>query len=80
MDLGLGVLEERDAGAGESTPVRIKRERSRESSERRSGRRGDEEDALGLLMGKGRDRGRGRGRTPEVRERKRRRVGIEVVD
>ncbi|KAL8728819.1 MAG: hypothetical protein Q9166_005136 [cf. Caloplaca sp. 2 TL-2023] len=70
MDLGLGVLEEK--GAGDITPIRIKRERSRESDVRRLER--EEGDVLGRLLG------RERGVMPEARERKRRRVGIEVVD
>ncbi|KAL8801090.1 MAG: hypothetical protein Q9200_007048, partial [Gallowayella weberi] len=74
MDLGLGVLEPTtDAGAGDSTPIRIKRERSRESEGCRVGR---EEDILGAMMGRKGERGR----TLETRGRKRRKVGIQVVD
>ncbi|KAL8657159.1 MAG: hypothetical protein Q9226_002199 [Calogaya cf. arnoldii] len=72
MDLGLGVLEEK-SGAGDITPVGMKRERSRESE---IGHSAVEEGVspLETLMGR-----RG-AKTPEARERKRRKVGIEVVD
>ncbi|KAL8770859.1 MAG: hypothetical protein Q9209_003510 [Squamulea sp. 1 TL-2023] len=70
MNLGLGVLEEK--GSGDTTPVRVKRERSRESDIRRVVNGG--EDALGILMG------RDRKGTLETRDRKRRKVGIEVVN
>lgn len=73
MDLGLGVLEEKEKGAGDITPSGIKRARSRESEIRRSAA-GEGMSPLETLMGR-----RG-GRTPEARERKRRKVGIEVVD
>ncbi|KAL8857559.1 MAG: hypothetical protein Q9178_005887 [Gyalolechia marmorata] len=72
MDLGLGVLEEK--GVDDiATPVRIKRERSRESEVRRVAI-AEGSDPLETLMG------RRKGRTPEARERKRRKVGIEVLD
>ncbi|KAL8785094.1 MAG: hypothetical protein Q9213_003599 [Squamulea squamosa] len=70
MNLGLGVLEEK--GLGDTKPVRVKRERSRESETRRVVNGG--EDALGMLMG------RDRKGTLATRDRKRRKVGIEVVD
>ncbi|KAL8801536.1 MAG: hypothetical protein Q9182_004378 [Xanthomendoza sp. 2 TL-2023] len=74
MDLGLGVLEPiTDAGPGDSTPVRIKRERSMESEGCRIAR---EEDILGAMMGRNGERGR----TLEAKGRKRRKVGIQVVD
>lgn len=73
MNLGLGVLEEKEKGAGDITPSGIKRARSRESEIRRSAA-GEGVSPLEVLMGR-----RG-GRTPEARERKRRKVGIEVVD
>lgn len=74
MDLGLGVLEEKKkSGAGDITPLGIKRERSRDSEIRRSVN-GEGTSPLETLMGR-----RG-ARTPEVRERKRRKVGIEVID
>ncbi|KAL9052864.1 MAG: hypothetical protein Q9206_004137, partial [Seirophora lacunosa] len=74
LDLGLGVLEEKQQQpeGQQQEIVKTKRERS-------VGREGDgvvreregEEDILGSLLG--------RRWTPEARERKRRRVGIEVL-
>ena len=73
MDLGLGVLEEKKmSGAGDITPLGIKRERSRDSEIRQSVN-GQGASPLETLMGR-----RGT-KTLEVRERKRRKVGIEVV-
>ncbi|KAL8847455.1 MAG: hypothetical protein Q9221_007524 [Calogaya cf. arnoldii] len=72
MDFGLGVLEEK-SGAGDITPVGMKRERSRESETGRSAV-AEGVSPLETLMG-----GRG-AKPPEARERKRRKVGIEVVD
>ncbi|KAL9000327.1 MAG: hypothetical protein Q9169_001044 [Polycauliona sp. 2 TL-2023] len=73
MNLGLGVLEEKEKGGGDITPSGNKRERSRESEIRRPAVE-DGTSPFETLIGR-----RG-GRTPERRQRKRRKVGIEVID
>lgn len=76
MDLGLGVLEEKQQRMGDEGPiqeVRVKRERSMDRVSAVVKGEG-EGDVLGRLLGL--ERG---GMTPEARERKRRRVGIEVL-